>query len=60
MTTGDVGARKFMQRHPEAGTYVDWRNPGSGMDIDTPKDLQLLAGDLCQRQDPCVGGGGQI
>ena len=60
MATGDLGARKFMQTHPEVVTYVDCSDTGSGTDIDTPEDLQLLAEGLRQREEPCVGGGGQI
>lgn len=49
-----------MQRHSEVVTYVDCSDTGSGIDIDSPKDLQLLAEDLCQQEEPCVRGGGQI
>jgi nicotine blue oxidoreductase len=59
MATGDIGARKFIQTHPEVVTYVDCSDLGSGMDIDTPEDLQLLAERLRQREETCVGDGSQ-
>jgi nicotine blue oxidoreductase len=57
MATGDVGARKFMQLHPQLVSYVDCSDIGSGLDIDTQEDLQSLAERLRQGEDPCGGVG---
>jgi len=57
MATGDVGARKFMQLHPQVVSYVDCSDIGSGLDIDTQEDLQSLVERLRQGEDPCGGVG---
>jgi CTP:molybdopterin cytidylyltransferase MocA len=40
--TGDVGARRFLRRHPELVTTVACDDTGSAADIDTPDDLARL------------------
>jgi nicotine blue oxidoreductase len=60
MATGDTGARKFMQIHPQVVTYVHCSDLGSGLDIDTPEDLQLLADGLRQREEPCGWDGSRV
>jgi nicotine blue oxidoreductase len=60
MATGDVGARKFMQLHPQVVSYVDCSDIGSGLDIDTPEDLKLLADGLRQREEPSGGDSGRV
>jgi CTP:molybdopterin cytidylyltransferase MocA len=40
--TADVGARRFLRRHPELVTPVACDDTGSAVDIDTPDDLARL------------------
>lgn len=39
LAVGDVGARPFMQAHPELVTPVDCTGTGTAADVDTPADL---------------------
>lgn len=40
--TGDAGARRFLQDHPELVDEVDCSDQSTGQDIDTPDQLFLL------------------
>jgi nicotine blue oxidoreductase len=40
--TGDAGARRFLQGHPELVDEVDCSDLTTGEDIDTPEQLRLL------------------
>jgi len=44
LATGDTGARPFLRAHPELVTLVECGDTGSPDDIDTPEDLERLAG----------------
>jgi CTP:molybdopterin cytidylyltransferase MocA len=44
LATGDSGARPFLRAHPELVTLVECGDTGSPDDIDTPEDLERLAG----------------
>jgi CTP:molybdopterin cytidylyltransferase MocA len=44
LATGDTGARPFLRAHPELVTLVECGDTGSPDDIDTPADLERLAG----------------
>ncbi|WP_053202404.1 nucleotidyltransferase family protein [Jiangella muralis] len=43
LADGDVGARPFMQAHPDLVTLVDCTGTGSPADVDTPADLDQPA-----------------
>lgn len=40
--TGDVGARRWLREHPDVVAVVECGDIGSGVDIDTPEDLEGL------------------
>jgi nicotine blue oxidoreductase len=40
--TGDAGARRFLQAHPELVDEVDCSDQSTGEDIDAPDQLGLL------------------
>jgi CTP:molybdopterin cytidylyltransferase MocA len=44
LATGDTGARPFLRAHPELVTLVECGDTGSPDDIDTPEDLERVAG----------------
>jgi CTP:molybdopterin cytidylyltransferase MocA len=44
LATGDTGARPFLRAHPELVTLVECGDTGSPDDVDTPEDLDRVAG----------------
>jgi molybdenum cofactor cytidylyltransferase len=40
LVQGDIGGRAIFSRYPVA--WVDWNDPGAGMDVDTEEDYQRL------------------
>jgi CTP:molybdopterin cytidylyltransferase MocA len=50
LATGDAGARPFLRAHPELVTHVECGDTGRPDDVDTPSDLEQLAGLLRQRR----------
>jgi CTP:molybdopterin cytidylyltransferase MocA len=44
MAVGDAGARPFLRAHPELVTRVECGDTGRPDDLDTPSDLERLAG----------------
>jgi CTP:molybdopterin cytidylyltransferase MocA len=44
LAAGDVGARPFLRAHPELVTLVECGDTGRPDDIDTPEDLDRIAG----------------
>jgi CTP:molybdopterin cytidylyltransferase MocA len=56
---GDVGARRFLRRHPELVTPVDCDGAGAPDDIDTPADLTCVTRCVVRgedaRHDPLAG-----
>jgi CTP:molybdopterin cytidylyltransferase MocA len=44
LATGDAGARPFLRAHPELVTLVESGDTGSPDDVDTPEDLDRVAG----------------
>ena len=51
LATGDTGARPFLRAHPELVTLVECGDTGSPDDIDTPEDLERLAGVTTARSE---------
>jgi len=51
LATGDTGARPFLRAHPELVTLVECGDTGSPDDIDTPADLERLAGVTTARSE---------
>jgi len=51
LATGDTGARPFLRAHPELVTLVECGDTGSPDDIDTPGDLERLAGITTARSE---------
>jgi CTP:molybdopterin cytidylyltransferase MocA len=51
LATGDTGARPFLRAHPELVTLVECGDTGSPDDIDTPRDLERVAGVTTARSE---------
>jgi CTP:molybdopterin cytidylyltransferase MocA len=51
LATGDTGARPFLRTHPELVTLVECGDTGSPDDIDTPRDLERVAGITTARSE---------
>jgi nicotine blue oxidoreductase len=51
LAAGDTGARPFLRAHPELVTLVECGDTGSPDDIDTPEDLERLAGVTTARSE---------
>jgi CTP:molybdopterin cytidylyltransferase MocA len=51
LATGDTGARPFLRAHPELVTLVECGDTGSPDDIDTPEDLERVAGVTTARSE---------
>jgi CTP:molybdopterin cytidylyltransferase MocA len=57
MATGDVGARPYLQAHPELVTAVECGDIGRPDDVDTPADLARVSRVLAARGPALVPGG---
>lgn len=51
LATGDTGARPFLRAHPGLVTLVECGDTGSPDDIDTPGDLERMAGITTARSE---------
>jgi CTP:molybdopterin cytidylyltransferase MocA len=52
LAVGDAGARPFLRAHPDLVTLVECGDTGRPDDVDTPADLDRLAGLVGQRESP--------
>lgn len=58
MAVGDAGARPYLRAHPDLVTLVECGDTGRPDDMDTPSDLDRLAGLVRPRESgPAVAGG---
>ncbi|HEX3925835.1 MAG TPA: NTP transferase domain-containing protein [Streptosporangiaceae bacterium] len=57
MAVGDAGARPYLRAHPDLVTLVECGDTGRPDDMDTPSDLDRLAGLVQPRVNPASPGG---
>jgi nicotine blue oxidoreductase len=60
MAVGDAGARPYLRAHPDLVTLVECGDTGRPDDMDTPSDLDRLAGLVRPRGRPAEGSPGGV